>query len=166
MCHFPGTRSAQDSPGYFRQFRNPGQNMSPGSGTSGHLIIWVSENGDNGELFLQIGVSRSKHDTYVNKCEQTQVIDHSVNRCRSDSLLDLGWVLLNGCLDFGKKNASSVHYDQTATQTCMMRNKWFQDGAAMFGCRPGRSAKTMLLFTFLLTFDFYFYTHNIGTDHL
>ncbi len=41
-----------------------------------------------------------------------------------------------------------------------------QDGAAMFGCRPGRSAKTMLLFTFLLTFDFYFYTHNIGTDHL
>ncbi len=41
-----------------------------------------------------------------------------------------------------------------------------KDGAAMFGCRPGRSAKTMLLFTFLLTFDFYFYTHNIGTDHL
>ncbi len=32
-----------------------------------------------------------------------------------------------------------------------------QDGAAMFGCRPGRSAKTMHLFTFLLTFDFYFY---------
>ncbi len=28
----------------------------------------------------------------------------------------------------------------------------------MFGCHPGRSAKTMLLFTFLLTFDFYF-TH-------
>ncbi len=41
-----------------------------------------------------------------------------------------------------------------------------QDGAAMFGSRPGRSAKTMLLFTFLLTFDFYFYTHNVGTDHL
>ncbi len=41
-----------------------------------------------------------------------------------------------------------------------------QDGAAMFGRRPGRSAKTMLLFTFLLTFDFYFYTHNVGTDHL
>ncbi len=36
----------------------------------------------------------------------------------------------------------------------------------MFGRRPGRSAKTMLLFTFLLTFDFYFYTHNVGTDHL
>ncbi len=29
----------------------------------------------------------------------------------------------------------------------------------MHGCRPGRSAKTVLLFTFLLTFDFSFYTH-------
>ncbi len=41
-----------------------------------------------------------------------------------------------------------------------------QDGAAMFGRRPGRSAKTVLLFTFLLTFDFSFYTHNVCTDHL
>ncbi len=41
-----------------------------------------------------------------------------------------------------------------------------QDGAAMFGRCPGRSAKTMLLFTFLLAFDFSFYTHNVGTDHL
>ncbi len=32
-----------------------------------------------------------------------------------------------------------------------------QDGAAMFGRRPGSSAKTVLLFTFLLTFDFSFY---------
>ncbi len=44
--------------------------------------------------------------------------------------------------------------------------KKYQDGAAMFGSRPGRSAKTMLLLTFLLTFDFYFYTYNDGTDHL
>ncbi len=36
----------------------------------------------------------------------------------------------------------------------------------MFGCRPGRSAKIVLLFTFLLTFAFYFYTHNVCTDHL
>ncbi len=42
----------------------------------------------------------------------------------------------------------------------------FQDGAAMFGRRPGRSAKTVFLFTFLLTFDFSFYTHNVCTDHL
>ncbi len=42
----------------------------------------------------------------------------------------------------------------------------FQDGAAMFGRRPGRSAKTVLLLTFLLTFDFSFYTHNVCTDHL
>ncbi len=31
-----------------------------------------------------------------------------------------------------------------------------QDGAAIFGRRPGRSAKTILLFTF----DFYFYTQR------
>ncbi len=41
-----------------------------------------------------------------------------------------------------------------------------QDGAAMFGRRPGRSAKTVLLFTFLLIFKFSFCTHNVGTDHL
>ncbi len=44
--------------------------------------------------------------------------------------------------------------------------RWNQDGAAMFGSRPGRFAKTVLLFTFLLTFDFSFYTHNVCTDHL
>ncbi len=32
----------QPTPGYFRQFRNPVQNMSPGSGTSGHFIVWYS----------------------------------------------------------------------------------------------------------------------------
>ncbi len=42
-----------------------------------------------------------------------------------------------------------------------LEEKANQDGAAMFGRRPGRSAKTMLLFTFLLIFDFYFYTHNV-----
>ncbi len=47
-----------------------------------------------------------------------------------------------------------------------MKPSLFQDGAAMFGRRPGRSAKTVLLFTFLLTFDFSFYTHNVCTDHL
>ncbi len=36
----------------------------------------------------------------------------------------------------------------------------------LFGCRPGRSAKIVLLFTFLLTFAFSFYTHNVCTDHL
>ncbi len=32
--------------------------------------------------------------------------------------------------------------------------------------RPGRSAKTVLLFTFLLIFNFSFCTHNVGNDHL
>ncbi len=37
---------------------------------------------------------------------------------------------------------------------------------AMLGRRPCCSAKTVFLFTFLLTFDFSFYTHNVCTDHL
>ncbi len=35
-------------------------------------------------------------------------------------------------------------------QVCLRLATIYQDGAAMFGRRPGRSAKTVLLFTFLL----------------
>ncbi len=44
---------------------------------------------------------------------------------------------------------------------CCFCPKIGQDGAALFGCRPGRSAKIVLLFTFLLTFAFSFYTQRL-----
>ncbi len=33
------TQSKQPKTGNFRQHKNPGQNMSPGSGTLGHLVL-------------------------------------------------------------------------------------------------------------------------------
>ncbi len=51
----------QPTPGYFGQFRNPGQNVSPGSGMSGHLSLYgqhsdlgVSKLGPGGPLSCRI----------------------------------------------------------------------------------------------------------------
>ncbi len=41
---------------------------------------------------------------------------------------------------------SGGRVERHRSHVCMFQN---QDGAAMFGRRPGRSAKTVLLFTFL-----------------
>ncbi len=42
----------QPKPGYFKQFRNPGQNMSPRRGTFSHLIVRVVLGGFKGVAIL------------------------------------------------------------------------------------------------------------------
>ncbi len=43
---------------------------------------------------------------------------------------------------------------------------YLQYGAGAFGCRSGTSAQIVLLFTFLHSLAFSFYTHDVCTDHL
>ncbi len=129
-------------------------------------------------LTLSISPFRKMYPPLVNRSCSSPVISTVGGLRRSLALFSASLGNSKGAvLNIFGARTQKMHSDQILWTGCSffyyIGHPWFkliqqvqQDGAAMFGCHPGRSAKTMLLFTFLLTFDFYFYTHNIGTDHL